>query len=122
DFAGDGAEELLIHSGAFSALVSPERGGVIEEYTVFEHGINYADVLTRRREVYHEPPPAPGHAGGEASPPPADGTPSIHELEQMARLHPLPPIDPVARALVVDRVLAPDAELDAHAGGASPAI
>src|SRR5205814_10162374 len=69
DFDGDGAEELWIHSGAFSALVSPERGGVIEEYTVFEHGINYADVLTRRREVYHEPPPASGHAGGEASPP-----------------------------------------------------
>src|SRR5438045_18299 len=90
DFGGDGGEGLWIHSGAFSALVSPERGGVIEEYTVFEHGINYADVLTRRREVYHEPPPAPGHAGGEASPPPADGTPSIHELGQMARLQQLP--------------------------------
>jgi len=122
DFDGDGAEELWIHSGAFSALVSPERGGVIEEYTVFEHGINYADVLTRRREVYHEPPPAPGHAGGEASPPPADGTPSIHELEQMARLQQLPPIDHVDRALFVDRVLAPDVTLDAYAGGAFASI
>jgi len=122
DFDGDGAEELWIHSGAFSALVSPERGGVIEEYTVFEHGINYADVLTRRREVYHEPPTAPGHAGGEASPPPADGTPSIHELEQMARLQQLPPIDHVDRALFVDRVLAPDVTLDAYAGGAFASI
>ena len=99
-----------------------ERGGVIEEYTVFEHGINYADVLTRRREVYHEPPPASGHAGGEASPPPADGTPSIHELEQMARLQQLPPIDHVDRALLVDRVLAPDVTLDAYTGGAFASI
>jgi len=72
DFDGDGAEELWIHSGVFSAVVSPERGGVIEEYTVFEQGVNYADVLTRRRESYHEP--APGHAGGDASPA-VDGTP-----------------------------------------------
>src|SRR2546430_4452569 len=34
-----------IHSARFSALVSPRRGGVLEEYTVFEPGINYADVL-----------------------------------------------------------------------------
>src|SRR5207249_4866758 len=72
DFDGDGAEGLWIHSGVFSAVVSPERGGVIEEYTVFEPGINSADVLTRRRESYHEP--APGHAAGDASPA-VNGTP-----------------------------------------------
>ena len=119
DFDGDGAEELWIHSGACSALVSPERGGAIEEYTVFEHGINYADVLTRRRESYHEP--APGHPGGEATPP-TDGTPSIHDLEQMVRLQQLPPIDPVDRALFVDRVLAPDVTLEGYIGGAFASI
>src|SRR2546427_713567 len=56
DLDADGAEELWIHSGVCSALVSPRRGGVIEEYTLFEQGINYADVLTRRREPYHLPP------------------------------------------------------------------
>ena len=119
DLDGDGAEELWIHSGACSVLVSPERGGVIEEYSVFQHGINYADVLTRRRESYHEP--APGHAGGEASPA-ADGTPSIHELEQMVRLQRLPPIDRADRALLVDRVLASDVTREAYAGGVFESI
>src|SRR5207302_395458 len=36
DLDADGAEELWIHSGVCSALVSPRRGGVIEEYTLFE--------------------------------------------------------------------------------------
>ena len=119
DFDGDGAEELWIHSGVFSAVVSPERGGVIEEYTVFEPGVNYADVLTRRRESYHEP--APGREGHEATVT-NDGTPSIHELEQMVRLQRLPPIDGADRALFVDRVLASDVTLEGYVGGAFGSI
>jgi len=120
DLDGDGAEELWIHSGAFSALVSPERGGAIEEYTMFEQGVNYADVLTRRRESYHEP--APGRAGHAEATATTDGTPSIHELEQMVRLQRLPPIDPTDRALFVDRVLSRDVPLDAYAGGAFESV
>jgi len=118
DFDGDGAEEVWIHSGLCSALVSPERGGVIEEYTVFEHGLNYADVLTRRRESYHEP--APGHGGANATA--SDGTPSIHELEQMVRLQRLPPIDAADRALFVDRVLAGVVTLDDYKAGSFPEV
>jgi len=120
DLDSDGAEELWIHSGVFSALVSPHRGGVVEEYTMFERGINYADVLTRRRESYHEP--APGRAGHGDAAPTADGTPSIHELEQMVRLQRLPPIDPCDRALLVDRVLRGDVTLDGYAGGAFESV
>ena len=115
DLDGDGAEELWIHAAGVSLLVSPLRGGVIEEYSVFEQGINFADVLTRRRESYHEP--APGRGSHEATAT-SDGTPSIHELEQMARLQQLPPIDPVDRALFVDRVLASDITLEGYTGGA----
>ena len=119
DLDGDGAEEVWIHSGVFSALISPQRGGVIEEYTLLEQGINYADVLTRRRESYHEP--APGRAGQpEATT--ADGTPSIHALEQMVRLQHLPPIDRFDRALFVDRVLAGDVTLDHYMGGAFESV
>ena len=114
DLDGDGVEELWIHAAGVSALVSPLRGGVIEEYTVFEQGVNYADVLTRRRESYHEP--APGRAGHAAAT--TEGTPSIHELEQMVRLQQLPPIDRVDRALFVDRVLASDLTLEDYVGGA----
>jgi alpha-amylase len=117
DLDCDGALEIWIHSASFSALVSPRRGGVIEEYTLFDSGGNYADVLTRRREAYHEPPPPAAPSG-----PGAEGTPSIHDLEQLSRLDKLPPIDPVNRALFVDRVLAHDVTLEAYQSGAFPAL
>ena len=91
-----------MHSADFSALVSPTRGGAVEEYTRFDAEVNYADVLTRRREVYHEQrDPAPSaHAG--------DGAPSIHDLERTSRINQLPPVDHVDRALFVDRVVSGD--------------
>ena len=100
DLDCDGQVEIWIHSSALSAVVSPKRGGVIEEYTVFVSGVNYGDTLTRRREVYHEV--SADEAKG-AHPP--DGTPSIHDLERSSRLQQLPPVDQVNRALFVDRVL-----------------
>jgi 4-alpha-glucanotransferase len=117
DLDGDGSLEIWIHSSSFSAVVSPNRGGTLEEYTLFESGVNHADVLTRRREVYHAPPPgdAPEHA-------PADGTPSIHDLEHSVRLERLPPVDRADRALFVDRVLPGDVTLDAFASGAFDTI
>jgi len=120
DLDGDGVEEIWVHSESFSALVSPHRGGVIEEYTLFEPGVNYADVLTRRREAYHETALAqPRDARQEAA---ADGTPSIHDLEETSRLERLPPIDPADRALLVDRVLSGDVTLDMYSGGAFRAV
>ena len=86
DQDGDGAEELWAHSARWSALVSPARGGAIEELTFLERGVNLADVLTRRREAYHTP------TEGDA-PPTADT---------------LPPVDAEDRVLTVERVL-PDA-------------
>jgi hypothetical protein len=105
DIDADGHEELWIHDATFSAIVSPARGGVIEEYTVFAHGINYANTLTRRREAYHEiaPPHGPGHA-----PAGAEGAPSIHDLEARMRLNELPPLDLEPRALIRERALAPE--------------
>src|SRR5712664_2755486 len=120
DLDADGAEELWIHSGACSALVSPRRGGVIEEYTVFERGVNYADVLTRRREPYHFlPADRPGH--GEATHA-KDGAPSIHDIEAAAGLQRLPPIDQADRALFVDRVLAADVTPDRYSSGAFDSV
>jgi len=114
DLDADGAEEIWIHSGSFSALVSPRRGGAIEEYTVFELGVNYADVLTRRREAYHDRALAQP-TQQDAS---ADGTPSIHDLEQASRVERLPPIDDADRALFVDRVLPGGVTLEMYSSGA----
>jgi 4-alpha-glucanotransferase len=85
DFDSDGEEEFWVHSAEFSALVSPRRGGAVETFVDFAAQANLADVLTRRRESYHE---QHGH-GGANDPAPAT----------------LPAADAEPRALFVDRML-----------------
>ena len=104
DLDYDGFPELWVHSSQFSAVISPRRGGAIEVFTRFGDLTNLADVLTRRRESYHEPPKpdAPSHddnAGG-------GGTASIHDIERAARLKELPPVDAEPRAILVERLIA----------------
>ena len=112
DLDGDGWPEIWIHSLAFSARVSPRRGAAIEEYTVFARGVNYADVLTRRREAYHEAALASSEAADTGA-----GTPSIHDLERSLRLTALPPVDSEDRVLFADRILPADLSLEEYAGG-----
>jgi len=81
--------------------VSPQRGGAVEEMTLFEHGVNLANTLTRRREPYHE---LNGN-GEESADPAGDPTPSIHDLEEGLRFTELPPVDPDDRAIFLERVL-----------------
>ena len=113
DIDADGHSEVWVHNAAFSAIVSPARGGVIEEYTVFGPGINYANTLTRRREVYHLVSTAPaGH-----DPDDKKGTPSIHDLEGRIRLNELPPVDPLPRVLLRERGLDPDLSRESYVRG-----
>ena len=98
DFDGDGDDEVWIHSPVFSALVSPARGGAVEEYTMFRDGINYANALTRRREAYHDLTleRTAEHPG------PEDGGPALDQDD---------------RALFVDRLLPGGVSLEDYAGG-----
>jgi hypothetical protein len=101
DIDCDGHVEIWLHGERASVIVSPQRGGVVEEYTLFGPRVNYADTLTRRRESYHkleEKTPA-GHAKS------GDSAPSIHDIEQGLRMKELPPVDAADRALFQDRVL-----------------
>jgi len=102
DFDYDGFPELWVHSSEFSAVISPHRGGAVEVLTRFKDLTNLADVLTRRRESYHEiPKPTPqGHGEGKGG-----GTASIHDIERASRLTALPPVDAEPRALLVERLL-----------------
>ena len=104
DLDYDGFPELWVHSSRFSALISPRRGGAIEVLTRFSDLTNLADVLTRRRESYHEPPKhqSPSHGDDKS------GTASIHDIEKSARLKELPPVDAEPRAILVERVIAGD--------------
>jgi len=115
DLDGDGRPEVWVHSGAFSAWLSPARGGVLEEFTLFERGVNLADTLTRRREAYHDEALAKQAANGHDAQ--GNGMPSIHEIERTVRLTRLPPFDREARALFVDRVVPASLTLPVYASG-----
>jgi alpha-amylase len=114
DVDGDGHDEIWIHSDQFSALLSPRRGGAIEEYTVFASGVNYANTLTRRREAYHDTAleqQAEALAGADG------GAPSIHDIEEGIRLDQRPPLDSEPRALFLERILPGGLILDQYAAG-----
>jgi len=101
DIDADGQREIWVHSSDFSAIVSPHRGGCIEEFTLFASEINFANTLTRRREAYHLVVAKPGnHGEGDEK-----GTPSIHDLESRIRLNELPPVDAAPRVLLRERGL-----------------
>ncbi|MEP6688967.1 MAG: alpha-amylase/4-alpha-glucanotransferase domain-containing protein, partial [Gemmatimonadales bacterium] len=114
DLDGDGNDEIWIHSPAFSALVSPARGGAVEEYTIFRDGINYANTLTRRREAYHD---LALERGAERQAAEDGGTASSHDIEAGPRLDVRPPLDPDDRALFVDRLLPGGVSLSDYTAG-----
>ncbi len=120
----DGHEEIWIHSEHFSALVSPRRGGSVEELTLFRAGMNLANTLTRRREPYHEQgpdgssdPEAEEAGGAEAGPADGSHAPSIHELEEQLRFSQLPPVDPDDRSLFQERILPVTVSLEEFSEG-----
>jgi alpha-amylase len=113
DLDGDGHDEIWVHSDRFSALLSPRRGGALEEYTIFATGVNHANTLTRRREAYHDTAleqHAEAQAGGDG------GAASIHDIEASLRLEHRPPLDADLRAIFVDRVLSSGLTLEQYAG------
>jgi alpha-amylase len=119
DFDADGYPEIWIHSESFSALVGPSRGASVEEYTLFASGINYANVLTRRREAYHDLAleRAAASAGHGDS-----GTASIHDIEEGIRLEAPPPLDQENRALLVERLLPASLDLEQYSSGDYPRV
>jgi 4-alpha-glucanotransferase len=114
DLDGDGHDEIWIHSDQFSAIVSPARGAAVEEYTIFAAGVNYANTLTRRREAYHD---TALENQAEATRDAEGGTPSIHDIEEEIRLEQRPPLDLDDRALLIDRVLPRQLELEQYSAG-----
>ena len=111
DFDFDGHDEIWVHSARSSIVLSPVRGGGIEILTVFQDGVNYVDVLSRRLEAYHRDPSDSGvtRKGDGGVTPGArtrnDGVASVHDRESEA---PVPPVaDRVPLALLQEMALAP---------------
>jgi 4-alpha-glucanotransferase len=105
DLDYDGFPELWVHSSEFSAVISPQRGGAVEMLTRFKDLTNLADVLTRRRESYHEVPTQRPEGHGQQK---GGGSASIHDIERASRLNVLPPVDAEPRAILVERLLGDD--------------
>jgi alpha-amylase len=132
DLDCDGHKELWIHSSVFSALVSPARGGAVEEITRFALGENLADTLTRRREAYHitalqagesaatnaaDASAAQSAPAGSSTERKAESAPSIHDFEESLALKELPPADRDDRALFIERVLPASVSFDSYQRG-----
>ncbi|MEQ1896998.1 MAG: alpha-amylase/4-alpha-glucanotransferase domain-containing protein [Vicinamibacterales bacterium] len=100
DLDADGQEEIWVHGQDGSALIAPHRGGALEEFSDFAKGINYADVLTRREESYHQL-----GTGGASTGHDEGGAPSIHDLEARLAMTTLPPRDHRDRVMLTERVL-----------------
>lgn len=107
DLDGDGHTELWIHSSRFSVILSPARGGAVEELTRFALGENLADTLTRRREAYHITAlrAVAEREAAVSTRSDAESALSIHDIEASLALVELPPIDRDDRALFIERVL-----------------
>lgn len=119
DLTGSGREGWWAHGSRVSAWVTPTHGGTVTDLLWLDRRVDVVDVLTRRREDYHEEAvrrrsemTADGpDVGGDAN------APSIHEIEEASTLERLPPVDPDVRVLGRDRVLAPDLAFESYADG-----
>jgi hypothetical protein len=100
DYDCDGESELLVHSRAVSAVLSPARGAALEELSDLATFRNHAAALTRRREPYHEPLTFRGAGPSDTE------TVSIHNIDR--RLDTLPPVDLEVRAIFQERIWAAD--------------
>ena len=119
DLDSDGATEIWVHGAECSIVVAPARGGAIEVLSHLAAGMNYADVLTRRREAYHDEALTRSQADASHE---ENGTASIHDLEDSLRLDVAPAIDPHDRAIGVERLLPADTTAELLEAGAVMAV
>lgn len=126
DLAGSGRQGWWAHGARVSAWIDPVYGGTVTDLLWLDRGVDVVDVLTRRREAYHEEAlgrRADAPLGGQDSRDESDAgeregaAPSIHEIEESATLDRLPPIDADVRTLVRDRVLGAEVAQEAYRNG-----
>lgn len=144
DVAFSGREGWWAHGAGVSAWVDPAYGGTITDLIRLEERVDVVDVLTRRREAYHEEAlrrrgrqdaedgssadqgsgaghqdssGSQGSGHGQASEDDGGAAPSIHDIEAATTLDRLPPVDSDVRTLIHDRVLRPEVSLDSYRDG-----
>ncbi len=110
DLNGDGRQEVLIRTRAFTLTLEPEAGGSLTEIAYLPKAIDLADVLTRRPEAYHGRVKAAGPVEGAQ-----DSVKTIHDRAAVKEpgLADLLGYDRFRRACLLDGLFPDAGDLDA---------
>src|SRR5262249_55029064 len=109
DLNGDGRDEIEVRTFDLTVMVSPEAGGSVTELAVVSHGLDLADVLTRRPEAYHDEVRRRLIAEEDAGAHPIHAAPKPKESGLDTFLQ----YDELRRASLLDGLFDADKELDA---------
>lgn len=120
DFDGDGKPEGILENERIALFFSPSDGGTLFELDYKPRPFNFANVLTRREEVYHDQIRKGSAVIGQE----AGGDLSIHELVKAkeADLDRLLVYDPWRRVSLRDRFLSPQTTADTLWSGTEPEL
>jgi alpha-amylase len=120
DLDYDGQPEVLVQTADLSLCFHPHLGGMLSEWDVRRQDWNLLNVLSRRREAYHEPLlEAEGAAPGLRQPT-GDDTGAVHSIhDELSAKEPglaaLLAFDPHRRGGLQEQLLPPEASLPDYA-------
>jgi len=123
DLDYDGQPEVLVQTADLSLCFHPHLGGMLSEWDVRRQDWNLLNVLSRRREAYHEPLlEAEGAAAGLRQPT-GDDTGAVHSIhDELSVKEPglaaLLAFDPHRRGGLQEQLLPPEATLPDYAASA----
>jgi len=119
DLDYDGRPEVLVQTADLSLCLHPHLGGMLSEWDLRRHDWNLLNVLSRRREAYHEPLLEAEGAAGLRQPTGDDtgAVRSIHEELTVKEegLAALLAFDPHRRGGLQEQLLPPEATLSDYA-------
>ncbi len=120
DLDFDGQPEVLIQSADLSLCLHPHLGGMLSEWDLRRYDWNLLNVLSRRREAYHEPLLEGEGAAAGLRQPTGDDTGavrSIHDEQQTKEegLAAFLAFDPHRRGGLQEQLLPPEATLSDYA-------
>jgi hypothetical protein len=123
DLDYDGRPEVLVQTADLSLCFHPHLGGMLSEWDVRRHDWNLLNVLSRRREAYHEPLLEAERGGSEAEHAAGDGSGAVHSIhDEVAAKEPglgaLLAFDAHRRGGLQEQLLPPEASLSGYAAGA----
>lgn len=122
DLDYDGRPEVLVQTADLSLCFHPHLGGMLSEWDARRHDWNLLNVVSRRREAYHEPLLQGEGAAAGLRQPTGDETGAVHSIHDELTfkeegLASLLAFDPHRRGGLQEQLLPPDASLADYAAG-----